>query len=667
MRVLVIWGENMTWETGMDPTSPAYSFAANTAERLRTVAGPGTGKSFALRRRIARLLEEGNNPQRMLAVTFTRTAAADLKSEIQTLDIEGVDQVVARTLHSLCFKILERERVFNNLQRHPRPLVEHEIDPLLRDLSDPDYGNVGDKRKRIIDYEAAWARLQRDEPGYAIDELDQRFERDLLAWLRYHHAILIGDLIPLTLQYLRNNPLCPERRMFDHVLVDEYQDLNKAEQVLIDYLTGDGSCTVIGDDDQSIYSFRNAHPEGIRTYPDDKPQCVSINFDECRRCPSNVVAMASNLIANNHNRTLGALAPFQGNDAGNVQVMQWATLDDEINGLTRIVEKLVHTDNIAPGDILILTPRRRIGYRLRNSIKQQEIEIRSYFREQALDSKRAKHLFSLLTFSGDPDDRVALRYLLGEESDSYLQKSYLKIKEAAVERQISPRDFLDLVVAGEVTLARTSNIQNRYKDILGEVQKINDLLNRSTQEMIDTIMPEENEELDTFRDAVLAAVEIVGEFNSPGDEQTWLSLLTQEIRNLISLPETPDEVDHIRVMSLHSSKGLSSKVVIITSCIEGLIPAHDHRLSEEEQIRQLEEQRRLFYVGITRCKIEPNVYMGTLILSSFVTMPFRQAKLIGLNVNGNPIRLHTTRFITELGPSCPETISGTRYLSTIPD
>ncbi|NLV16257.1 MAG: ATP-dependent helicase [Syntrophomonadaceae bacterium] len=652
----------MTWETGMEPTSPAYSFAANTAERLRTVAGPGTGKSFALRRRIARLLEEGNNPQRILAVTFTRTAAADLKSEIQALEIEGADQVVARTLHSLCFKILEQEQVFNNLQRHPRPLLEHEIDPLLRDLSYAGYGNVRDKRKRIRDYEAAWARLQRDDPGFALNELDQRFERDLIAWLKYHHAILIGDLIPLTLQYLRNNPLCQERRMFDHVLVDEYQDLNKAEQVLVDLLTGNGSCTIIGDDDQSIYSFRNAHPEGIRTYPDDKPQCVSINFDECRRCPSNVVVMASQLIANNTNRTLGALAPFQGNNAGSVQVLQWATLEDEVNGITRIVQKLVHNDNVAPGDILILAPRRRIGYRIRNSISQQGIDIRSYFREQALESIAAKHLFSLLTFAGDPDDRVSLRYLIGEGSSSFLQISYVKIKSAAEEREISPRELLDLAVGGEVNIPGTSSILNRYRDILTEMRVIKELLNRSSQELINTITPEENEELETLRDAVLAAQEIVGEFNSPGDEQSWINSIVQETRNLISMPETPDEVDHIRVMSLHSSKGLSSKVVIITSCIEGLIPVHDYDLSAEEQARQLEEQRRLFYVGITRCKTEPNVYSGTLILSSFVTMPYGQALQLGLNVNR---RFLTTRFITELGGSCPQAMSGADYLLTL--
>lgn len=655
----------MTWETGMEPTSPAYSFAANTAQRLRAVAGPGTGKTFALRRRIARLLEEGNDPQRILAVTFTRTAAADLKSEIQALEVAGATQVVARTLHSFCFKILGKEMVFENLQRYPRPLLEHEIDPLLRDLSNPNYGNVRDKRKRIRDYEAAWARLQQDEPGFALNELDQEFERDLIAWLKYHRAILIGDLIPLTLQYLRNNPLCQELKMFDHVLVDEYQDLNKAEQVLINYLTRYGSCTIVGDDDQSIYSFRNAHPEGIRAYPVDHPQCVSINFDECRRCPSRIVSMASNLIANNSNRTLGALAPLSGNHEGDIQVLQWATLDEEIEGITKIVTKLVNTDLIDPEDILILTPRRKIGYRLRNSINEQGINISSYFREQALESKNARYIFSLLTLVGDIDDRVSLRYLLGETSTNYLQKTYAKLKAAAMEIEISPRELLELVLADKVNIRGIQPILVRYEKLLVEIQKIKDLLNRSFQEFIDTIAPEEDEELEDLRDVLLAAQEIVGEVDSNEDRQQWINSRVQEMRNLISMPETPDGNGDIRVMTLHSSKGLSSRVVIITSCIEGLIPAHHLDLTDEEMARQLEEQRRLFYVGLTRCKTEPNVYPGTLILSSFVRMPYGEALRIGIKLRNRQRRFQTTRFITELGDKCPPTTSGLEYLSRL--
>ncbi len=235
--------------------------------------------------------------------------------------------------------------------------------------------------------------------------------------------------------------------------------------------------------------------------------------------------------------------------------------------------------------------------------------------------------------------------------------SLLELKIAAEERQISPRELLDLVVANQMDLRGISSIQKRYANILVEVQEIKDLLNKSTQEFIDNVTPEGNEELEILRDAMSAVLEIIGEFNSPDDEQAWLLSLVQETRNLISLPETPDIVDHIRVMSLHSSKGLSSKVVIITSCIEGLIPVHNQNLSEEEQIRQLEEQRRLFYVGITRCKTEPDSYPGTLILSSFVTMPYGQAKQIGLTVSRNRGFL-TTRFIQELGPSCPPVING---------
>ena len=124
-----------------------------------------------------------------------------------------------------------------------------------------------ERRDRLQAFAAAWAREQDQEPGWAEDETDRRFQAVLDEWLRFHEAMLIGELVPVALRYLRDNPNCPERRQFDHVLVDEYQDLNRAEQSLIDLLSENGKLTVIGDEDQSIYeSFRYAHPEGISRF-----------------------------------------------------------------------------------------------------------------------------------------------------------------------------------------------------------------------------------------------------------------------------------------------------------------------------------------------------------------------------------------------------------------
>jgi DNA helicase II / ATP-dependent DNA helicase PcrA len=112
-----------------------------------------------------------------------------------------------------------------------------------------------------------------------------------MAWFRFHESMHIGELVWLTLQYLRENPTSEFRNAFDHVLVDEYQDLNRAEQELLNVIVGDGDFTIVGDEDQSFYSFRYAHPQGIRDFSGDHPGTYDIPLRECRRCPRIIVSM----------------------------------------------------------------------------------------------------------------------------------------------------------------------------------------------------------------------------------------------------------------------------------------------------------------------------------------------------------------------------------------
>ena len=159
---------------------------------------------------------------------------------------------------------------------------------------------------------------------------DSLFQDELLRWLRFHQAILIGELVPEALRYIRDNPACPERGEFDHVIVDEYQDLNKAEQVLLDLLSENGSVAAIGDVDQSIYRFRHAHPTGIVEFANTHAGTADKELDECRRCPTRVVAIADHLIRNNHpNGRDPRLVPMPGKSEGEIHIVQWASLDDE--------------------------------------------------------------------------------------------------------------------------------------------------------------------------------------------------------------------------------------------------------------------------------------------------------------------------------------------------
>jgi DNA helicase-2/ATP-dependent DNA helicase PcrA len=260
----------MAWASDLDPASPAYQIASDDSRYIRVLAGPGTGKSFALKRRVARLLEGNIAPARILPVTFTKVAAEDLQRELVNIGVPGCEEIRGSTLHSLGMRILSRQNVLAVTGRVARPLNRFEMEPLLYDLP-AGFGKKREREKRIRAYEAAWARLQHDEPGFAQTPTDASFQRVLIAWLRFHEGMLIGEIIPELYRYLRNNPAAPERSLYDHVLVDEYQDLNKAEQAVVDLLSTTASLCVVGDDDQSLYSFKHAHPEGIRTFPATHP------------------------------------------------------------------------------------------------------------------------------------------------------------------------------------------------------------------------------------------------------------------------------------------------------------------------------------------------------------------------------------------------------------
>jgi DNA helicase II / ATP-dependent DNA helicase PcrA len=399
----------MAWSDNLAPGSPTYEIASCTNARLRVVAGPGTGKSFAMKRRVARLLENGVDAFSILPVTFTRVAAEDLHRELVGMQVNGCDELEGRTLHSLAFKVLMSAHALAATGRTARPLNDFEMQPLLADLA----GNHDGKRnvkKRIKAFEAAWARLQSDEPGYVQSAADAALENDLIEWLKFHRSMLIGEAIPLVYHYLRDNPVAPVCSEFSHILVDEFQDLNKAEQGVLQLLAANAEVCIVGDDDQSIYSFKHAHPDGIRQWLLINAGAADLELAECRRCPTHVVVMGNALIAHNQDRPVPrALNPRPQNGPGEVEIVQYATLDDEVRGVVDLIEGLIATDT-PPGDILVLAQRSVIGTPIYNALVAREIPTRSYYAESELDAEEAQTRFAMLKLYVDREDRVALRF-----------------------------------------------------------------------------------------------------------------------------------------------------------------------------------------------------------------------------------------------------------------
>jgi DNA helicase II / ATP-dependent DNA helicase PcrA len=641
----------MPWNDGL--TGTVLQIASTPDSPLRVMAGPGTGKSFAMKRRIARLLEEGAEPNRVLAVTFTRNAAANLIDDLKSLGVDGSDLIVAGTLHSFCFALLSKDEVLALSGRTPRPVItftnrlvlQFEGRAMLADLVAS--GNFGGKRdctKRIRAFEAAWARLQSGEPGWPQDPVDVEFQNVLLGWLGFHHAMLIGELVPQAYRYLRDNPACEARSAFDYVLIDEYQDLNRAEQELLDLLAANGDTAVVGDVDQSIYRFRHANPEGIEEYADAHPHTHDENLDECRRCPKRVVAIADRLIRQNHpGEPDPRLRPMPANPEGEVHIVQWPSIDEEVAGLGDYVTWLIHQRNYAPGEILVLTPRRRIGYRIRDRIAAAGDPVHSFYHEEALQDDEAQCAFALLRLLTNNQDRVALRWWLGHGADTEKVGPYRRLREHCEATGQSPWQALTALAGGELQLPQTGTLVERFNEL---TEQLVELGNKEPNEIVDILLPDGSDATQILREAALLAL--------PGCENT--GELFRALRRTVTQPEMPEKGNFVRIMSLHKSKGLTSRAVIVAGCIRGLIPFEDRDETEQEQAAILLEQRRLFYVAITRCT-------EILILSSALRLQRNFAFAIGARVQGwwNPAKTIASQFLAELGPAAPAARLGSEW------
>jgi superfamily I DNA/RNA helicase len=600
-----------------------------------------------------RLLEQGANPRKIFACTFTRTAARDLEKELRASGVIGSGLVRAGTIHSFCFSVLARAEVFEIIGRFPRPLLKFEEKYLLEDLRGHMGEGIRPLTKRLNAFSAAWARLNSDTPGWPQDPKDHQFLSGLEAWLHFHQAMLIGELIPVTLTFIRENPLSPHRPRFKHVLVDEYQDLNRAEQVLLDELAVSGTLSIVGDEAQSIYSFKYAHPEGISNFDQSHPGTHDEHLDECRRCPQLIVSMANSLISHNPSQRTSQLRNCSSNPRGETLVVQWPSIQEEADGLARFVKRRIQVDRILAGKVLILAPRRQIGYAIRDALNRLDVAAYSFFYEEALegDSKSlpdcaAQEAFSLLTLLARPEDRVALRSWCGFGSNSLRSGAWARIRQHSEGAADSPKEVLEKLLNRQLNIPYTWGATERYRVLKGRLSELNGL--RGTN-LIDAIFPQS----ETWTEPIRGIVAGLGEDIEPKD-------LLDQIQHAVTQPELPADVDYVRIMSLHKSKGLTADLVIVAGCIEGLVPTIQTGISPQEERLSVEEQRRLLYVAITRTT-------RTLVLSSITNLPcadaFKmRAKVLIRRRGQTPVPTIASRFLSELGPLRPATVAGETIL-----
>ena len=634
----------LRWDDGLE--GRAKKIAGLNHTPIRVLAGPGTGKTFALKRRVARLLQEGTRADRILVCTFTRMAAQDLKNELASLGVAGVDEVRSETLHAFCFRLLGETDVFEITGRNPRPLLNFEERFLLEDLNRASFGGIKKRKCLLRDFGAAWARLHFEDPGWPTDSVDREFQQDLDRWLRFHDAMLLDELIPESLKFLRENPASSHHSLFEHVLIDEYQDLNRAEQALLDLIAEKAQLIVVGDEDQSIYSFKLAHPDGIANFGESHPRTHDVELEECRRCPEQVVALANELISNNHGRAPRKLRSRTENPNGEVHILQWNSMQEEARGIAEIIRRQIKIQEVEAGQILVLAPRRQFGYEIRDALNDIDIPAHSFFQEEELKTDNAQQAFTLLTLLANPDDRVALRCWCGFNSSTLLSDEWKRLRDHCSGSGETPRATVGHLASEKLSIPRTVPLIKRFQ---GLQKHLNELENLTGQALVDALFPENQD----------WAIPLRSLASTIGESEIDAKVLQEHLRTQIIQPKLPTDVDYVRVMSLHKSKGLTADLVVVVGCIAGLIPTKQRRgATPNAQEALLEEQRRLFYVAITRTR-------QSLFLSSVTMLPRTLAHSMGAQVTGQRsyyVSTIASRFLTELGPNKPDTFLGTTFL-----
>ncbi len=566
------------WLEGIEG-SVAHELIESDAQVIRVVAGPGSGKTTCLKRRLQRLIQKDEiDPKTVFVGTFTRAISRELREALGT-------EVRISTLHSLAYGLLRKyPAACQGMQL--RFLLRFEEDALLYDVEGvaKSIGNIHKRREALRMLQAS--RSQRAKYANA------RFDGAVRRWLQRHRAMLIGEVVHLCVVGLESDDI--PSGSFGHVVIDEYQDLTAAEQELVRLVwSTTGSLTVLGDNDQSIYGFRFNHPDGIADFHLAWPQCKDLTFIDNRRCGERILDVANLMMA----EASGTKPPMNSKSArvGELKAVQWNTLDDEITGLANVI------NSYADESFLVLVPRRFIGYRLADAIGS---DARTTFSEQALEHSIAQECFATVSLLANPEDFVAARAYLGFHGTSRKQAPGRNAEAyASLPTNIGGHEMIRQIATQKVNISGTgqSHIQERAKKA---VQLIDCSL--TPTETIDLAFNDSlaNEEQDDekrrwlaehLRELRDAAHELLMRPDTPTLSKV-IETMRYQIATRAPLQSSDDEEPRVKIMTLHSAKGLEADNVVIAGVADQFMPG-----TETDQ-NVIAEQRRLLYVAVTRAR-----------------------------------------------------------------
>jgi len=575
------------------------------------LAGAGSGKTRVITYRVAHLIEDLNvRPEQILAVTFTNKAADQMKFRVRNLlrAPRSGDPLIS-TFHSLCVRILRREiealtytRDFtiydesDQLQVVKAAMKDLKVDERLVTAKTihsriSHAKNHGKTAQSILEesWEPSW-----EYTANVFNEYEKR--------LRKSNALDFDDLLIKTVEIFEKFPEVAEKysRRFQHIMVDEYQDTNRQQYMLARNLTRlhDNIC-VVGDEDQSIYSWRGADIQNILSFEKDYPRVRIIKLEQNYRSTKTILAAASAVVANNEMRKGKAL--WTQNPAGDlISYMEAADAEEEA---MYVADRIVNHQRQDPSaHIAVLYRTNFLSRILEEKLRRYNMKYRIIGGFSFYERAEIKDMISYLTVSLNPHDSVNLLRIINSPPRGIGKTTTDTLEELAIQRGTSIWDAIEIAVREATLPMRTvRSLEVFYRMAAAFVQSASELSISALLEKIvkDTkyieMLQEEGSE------EAVSRIENIRELLTAAEESHERGESLREFLDhaaLISDQDSYDERSPISLMTLHTAKGLEFPVVLIMGLEEGLFP-HSRSIAEASQ---LEEERRLFYVGMTRAE-----------------------------------------------------------------
>jgi DNA helicase-2/ATP-dependent DNA helicase PcrA len=598
----------------LDRLNPKQKEAVTTTEGpVLVVAGAGSGKTLVLTYRIAYLISLGISPSSILALTFTNKAASEMKERIRNLVGKRADYIFMGTFHSIFARILRREAHLIGYSRdysiYDTDDQENVIKGILKDfnisenhLSPRFIQNVISKAKNKLLFKENGFEKFFGSYNKKLSEIFEEYNRRL----KNSNAMDFDDLLIKPIELFSNYPelLQEYRERFNYILVDEYQDTNVAQYYLLKMLVNDNkNICCVGDDAQSIYKWRGAEVRNILDFNKDFPETKIIRLEQNYRSTKSILAVADSVIKNNVYQIEKTL--WTSNEQGEkVTVTVCFDERDEANYIAKKIVELINSKKYNPRDIAILYRTNAQSRYFEETLIKSSIPYVIVGGVEFYKRKEVKDVLAYLKLLVNPKDDESFLRVVNFPARGIGDVSIETLRTIALQREKS----LFLAIPDLINSENVSDrIKKNFKAFYELIIKYQDLVNQSDfysviKTLIDEIgilqlFKEEGTEDSIQRyENVIQLLNSIQEFQAANSDKTLVDYLS-EISLIADIDNWEDRKNAIVLMTLHSAKGLEFDVVFIVGCEEGLLP-----LKRDGEIEDIEEERRLFYVGCTRAK-----------------------------------------------------------------